>query len=91
MSASQVRRAKRNVRGATPSNGIVAIRTAAIIRNVVTAALWLVVAQAGVYAVLPAGAISINKGGTTYYLSGNTFFQPSYGANGVYYRVVPTP
>jgi hypothetical protein len=44
-----------------------------------------------VYAALPAGAISINKGGTTYYISGNTFFQPSYGANGVYYRVVPSP
>ena len=27
----------------------------------------------------------------TYYLNGNTWFQPSYGANGVYYRVVPTP
>jgi hypothetical protein len=27
----------------------------------------------------------------TYYLSGNTWFQPSYGANGVFYRVVPTP
>ena len=45
----------------------------------------------GVYAVLPAGSMAINKGGTTYYLNGNTWFQPSYGANGVYYRVVPTP
>jgi hypothetical protein len=44
-----------------------------------------------IYPTLPAGAISINKGGTTYYLSGNTWFQPSYGANGVYYRVVTTP
>jgi hypothetical protein len=25
------------------------------------------------------------------YLCGNTWFQPSFGANGVYYRVVPTP
>jgi hypothetical protein len=33
----------------------------------------------------------INKAGTTYYLNGNTWFQPSFGANGVYYRVVPTP
>jgi hypothetical protein len=44
-----------------------------------------------IYATVPAGAISINKGGTTYYLSGNTWFKPSYGANGVYYVVVPTP
>ena len=27
----------------------------------------------------------------TYYLSGNTWFQPAYGANGVYYTVVPAP
>ena len=26
--------------------------------------------------------------GTTYYVYGNTWFQPAYGANGVYYRVV---
>jgi len=29
--------------------------------------------------------------GVTYCLSGNTWFKPSYGANGVYYTVVPTP
>ena len=29
--------------------------------------------------------------GTTYYHCSTTWFQPSYGANGVYYRVVPTP
>ena len=44
-----------------------------------------------IYPTLPAGAIAIPKNGTTYYLSGNTWFQPSFGANGVYYRVVPTP
>ena len=44
-----------------------------------------------VYAVLPAGAMTINKGGTTYYLNGNTWFVPAYGANGTYYRVVPAP
>jgi hypothetical protein len=43
------------------------------------------------YAALPAGSITINKNGATYYLSGNTWFQPSYGANGVFYKVVPTP
>ena len=43
------------------------------------------------YAAVPAGAITINKAGTTYYLSGNTWFQPAYGANGVYYTVVAAP
>jgi len=44
-----------------------------------------------IYAKVPAGSMVINKNGTTYYLSGNTWFQPSYGANGVYYRVVTAP
>ena len=43
------------------------------------------------YAALPAGAMAVQKYGNTYYLVGNTWFQPAYGANGVYYRVVPTP
>jgi len=44
-----------------------------------------------IYAALPAGCVTPSIQGTTYYLCGNTWFQPSYGANGVYYRVVPTP
>jgi len=44
------------------------------------------------YAALPAGCISPKVGtGGTYYLCGNTWFQPKYGANGVHYVVVPTP
>jgi hypothetical protein len=43
------------------------------------------------YPTLPAGCITPTVRGTTYYLCGNTWFQPFYGANGVYYRVVPTP
>jgi hypothetical protein len=43
------------------------------------------------YAALPPGASVIPKNGVTYYLSGNTWFKPSYGANGVYYTVVPAP
>ena len=48
-------------------------------------------AMGGNYAALPPGAMAVNKGGTTYYLAGNTWLQPAYGANGVYYRVVPAP
>ena len=43
------------------------------------------------YPTLPAGCITPTVQGTTYYLCGNTWFKASYGANGVYYRVVPTP
>lgn len=47
--------------------------------------------EMGGYAVLPAGCISPDVGGRTYYLCGNTWFSPAYGANGVHYRVVPAP
>jgi hypothetical protein len=43
------------------------------------------------YAALPAGAMAVNKNGQTYYLSGNTWFQPAFGANGVHYTVVAAP
>ena len=48
-------------------------------------------AMGATYAKLPAGCITPDVHGKTYYLCGNTWFQPSYGANGVYYRVVPAP
>jgi hypothetical protein len=44
-----------------------------------------------IYPTIPSGCATPNVQGTTYYLCGNTWFQPSYGANGVYYTVVPTP
>jgi hypothetical protein len=45
-----------------------------------------------VYAQLPANCITpAVAGGATYFLCGNTWFQPASGANGVYYRVVPAP
>jgi hypothetical protein len=43
------------------------------------------------YAVLPSGCASPDVGGTTYFLCGTTWFQSSYGANGVHYKVVPAP
>ena len=48
-------------------------------------------AMGGIYPTLPAGCISPKVQGATYYLCGNTRFEPSYGANGVNYRVVPSP
>ena len=48
-------------------------------------------AMGAIYATLPTGAVPSPVGGTTYYVTGSTWFQPSFGANGVYYRVVPVP
>jgi hypothetical protein len=42
-------------------------------------------------AVLPAGCVTPQVNGKAYYLCGNTWFSAAYGANGVYYTVVPTP
>ena len=39
------------------------------------------------YASLPVGSTTINKNGTTNYLNGNAWFQPSYDANGIYYSL----
>jgi hypothetical protein len=45
-----------------------------------------------VYGALPGGCITPSvSGGETYYLCGNTWFSPAYGANGVHYTVVPAP
>jgi hypothetical protein len=43
------------------------------------------------YASIPSGCVKPPVQGGTYYLCGNTWFQPTYGANGLFYRVVPTP
>ena len=44
-----------------------------------------------IVAAIPAGCANPVVNGNTYYLCGNTWFSPAYGANGIYYRVVPTP
>ncbi len=43
------------------------------------------------YASLPPGSKQINTNGASYYVYGSVWFLPAYGANGVYYTVVPTP
>ena len=48
-------------------------------------------AMGGIYPTLPAGCVTPTVNGVAYYLCGNTWFLPSYGANGVYYRVVSAP
>jgi hypothetical protein len=43
------------------------------------------------YAAIPSGCVMPSVQGQQYYLCGNTWFKPSFGANGVFYTVVPTP
>ncbi len=43
------------------------------------------------YATLPPGSAQVYQGGSTYYVNGSLWFQPAYGANGIYYVVVPAP
>lgn len=57
-----------------------------------SAAATATYAMGNVYAQLPSGCVSPPvAGGATYFLCGNTWFQPASGASGVYYRVVPAP
>jgi hypothetical protein len=44
-----------------------------------------------VYSTLPAGCNLDPRNGVSYYACGPTWFKPGYGANGVFYRVVPYP
>jgi hypothetical protein len=44
-----------------------------------------------IYPTLPAGCIYSPMSGLAYYRCGGTWFSPYYGANGMYYRVVPIP
>lgn len=45
----------------------------------------------GIYPALPAGCTQSSSGGGSYYSCNGTWFSASFGANGVYYRVVPAP
>ena len=44
-----------------------------------------------VYPALPAGCAYNPYGSAAYYTCGGAWFKPAYGANGVYYSVVPAP
>jgi hypothetical protein len=48
-------------------------------------------AMGAIYPTLPSGCAERKESGGTYYHCGATWFSPSFGANGVYYRVVPPP
>ena len=44
-----------------------------------------------IYPKLPSGCAMTSTGGQSYYHCGAAWFQPSFGANGVHYRVVAAP
>jgi hypothetical protein len=48
-------------------------------------------AMGAIYPTLPTGYVVQTVGGKTYYVYNGTWFSPYFGANGVYYRVVPAP
>jgi hypothetical protein len=59
--------------------------------NTVNANAAAAYASGDIYAALPAGCGYSSYYGKAYYKCGGTWFSPAYGANGVYYRVVPSP
>jgi hypothetical protein len=79
------------VAGAAVASANTAAATSNAYNAGVVAGANSVYAVGAIYATLPAGSVTTNVQGQTYYLNGNTWFYPSYGANGVYYRVVPAP
>src|SRR4029077_15723721 len=91
---------------AAAAGAVVGMATGAAVASASTAAVATTAYNAGViagsaakttyvmggnYALLPAGCATPDVGGKTYFLCSNTWFQPLYGANGIYYHVVPTP
>jgi hypothetical protein len=76
--------------------GVASANRAAATSNAYNAGVAEGAAQANyvmgaIYPTIPSGCATPHVQGTTYYLCGDTWFHPSYGANGVYYVVVPTP
>lgn len=76
---------------AAAANANAAAANAAAAAATVARAYPVAYQMGAVYAALPAGCAMPEVNGATFYLCSNTWFSPAYGANGVYYRVVPTP
>lgn len=79
------------VAGAAVASANSAQATANAYNAGVVAGASAVFAPGAIYATLPAGSVTTVVQGQTYYLNGNTWFSPAYGANGIYYRVVVAP
>jgi len=68
-----------------------AIVSAAAANAVATAGVVAAYQMGAAYAALPAGCGQATVQTATYYVCNGTWFSPAFGANGVYYRVVPIP
>jgi hypothetical protein len=76
--------------GAAVAGAAVGVAAGAAAANASAAAAYTY-APGTVYAALPAGCGYSAYYGRAYYHCGETWFSPAYGANGLYYRVVPPP
>ncbi|RZL90610.1 MAG: hypothetical protein EOP82_15225 [Variovorax sp.] len=77
-----------NCAGAVAAGAVVGMAAGAAIATAAARPLYPVGVS---YATLPAGAVFVDRNGINYYQVGTTWFKPAYGANGVYYSVVPAP
>jgi hypothetical protein len=82
---------KPNTSAAVANANAAAANANAAAANANAAAVNASYSMGEIVAAIPAGCAVPVVNGTTYYLCGNTWFTASYGANGVFYRVVPTP
>jgi hypothetical protein len=76
---------------AAASSGAAAATTGAYAAGVAAGQAAAMYSTGQIVATLPGGCTSAEVQGSTYYVCGNSWFRPAYGANGVYYTVVPTP
>ena len=77
--------------GAAVASSAASANTAAATSAAYSAGVAAGYAMGAVYATLPAGCSPGTVNGKNYYVCGSAWFQPAYGANGVYYRVVAAP
>jgi hypothetical protein len=79
--------------GAAVATSVASANTAAATSNAYAAgvAAGATYAMGAVYATLPAGCQPGSVNNQNYYVCGSTWMQPAFGANGVYYKVVPVP
>ena len=79
-----------NTAGAAAVGGFLGARLAQI-RAEQAAPAAPVYVMGGIYPTLPSGCTQSSQGGGSLYDCNGTWFSAAFGANGVYYRVVPAP
>lgn len=77
--------------GAAWAAGVAGVAAGTAIGAAATAAARPAYVMNDIYPALPAGCAYSPVGGLAYYNCAGTWFSPYYGANGLFYRVVPAP